>query len=1039
MADPARKLNEPEPERAATRPELEGLDGESQTSAPTGKLRLVKPAENDYSQNDEQPVTRPSTQDLGGGGQSSEPRTGHLKSGDTREQLSDAETGANEPERVTGANAESKQLGQHENQVGSGYSPAKKTSRIRFSRRKKYAAGGGVIGLIATILAFSILQGPFQVIHFAQLLQRFHFTSDQNLMDNRTGRLIQYARTYNNPEKRNLSSFGNKFANHYEAKLKAAGITPEYDGGRIKSLLIDPRTPQGKAAINTLREKGIVLSSSDFTPEGKYRIDIDKPGVGSAHFRRQVIAGMIDTIGMGKISSSVASRVLKVRAGVDFHPLKNISKAADENLRVYYKKVQAERANRTKNGIIADPRTTTAGSTQDANGNKVTAPADTAAAAEANGLLADAGASGTTVEQRASSIRGKLTAGAGVTGFLALVCGVKALGDSSADLRQANIVLPLTRVGMNIITTGSQVMAGQGLNLDELGAVSENFHDKTTNTSWVQAKSIQAELGQKTTGPDMPDGTKPGADSKPAFFGVVDSFVNAVPGGSVFCKGVNSTIGGWVLSGLSIVVAATGPIGFAINGSVEAAQYVLTGTFIDDLVRWIAGEQVDANAAGALLGNYANYGARLAANDASISHGGTALSASQEVALKNENNQLLNTEEQNKPLYARLLDPQDPDSFLGRLILNSPRLDGSSMVASATRFPGTLFTGFASSFRGLLSPKTQAASAPYDYGFPAFGFTLDEVDDNDYQDPYANAVFVEPRLADLNSKYGEPCFNTTVDPATFALTTTQAKRYDEINKAKVKCDDRSNVELTRYRFYLADRAAANSMACYEGMDEESCAELGFGGSTTGTTTPAPGTAAGAQIVGDVFESSVNIACAPGTTDLDIQDGYSEGTPIKFRACALSNLTSTSQESTPGDPFYVAGSNGKAIVNSRVSGAWLALIDAAKNAGFNTRAGSSFRTMAHQQALCAANSDCSNGRYGSVAKPGNSPHQLGLAIDFGDIYDSVGGNAGPCNPRQTSPLGFWKWLVDNAWKNFGFKQYCAEAWHWDATNYSNRVP
>ncbi len=117
---------------------------------------------------------------------------------------------------------------------------------------------------------------------------------------------------------------------------------------------------------------------------------------------------------------------------------------------------------------------------------------------------------------------------------------------------------------------------------------------------------------------------------------------------------------------------------------------------------------------------------------------------------------------------------------------------------------------------------------------------------------------------------------------------------------------------------------------------------------------------------------------------------------------------------------MSGADGKAVVNSRVSGAVFAMVEAAKKDGVTLAAISSFRTMSHQQSLCSGNALCSGGTYTKVAKPGTSNHQLGAAIDFGGGLPST---PGPIAGNQ-----FWGWLSKNADK-FGYKNYPAEAWHW----------
>lgn len=183
---------------------------------------------------------------------------------------------------------------------------------------------------------------------------------------------------------------------------------------------------------------------------------------------------------------------------------------------------------------------------------------------------------------------------------------------------------------------------------------------------------------------------------------------------------------------------------------------------------------------------------------------------------------------------------------------------------------------------------------------------------------------------------------------------------------------------------------------------------------------------GSPIVG---EDDSKTPCDPRTIDLGPQQGYSEGNPIEIRICALPNFSSTSEESTPGSKYYIQGANGRALVNAAVSGAFFNLVNAAKSAGALPRgAASSFRTMAHQQDLFAANP---NPKF--VARPGFSNHQLGVAIDFYinnlvNTSDQCIYVSGRCTAQGFSD---WEWLNSNAAK-YNIKPYVNEFWHWSTT-------
>jgi LAS superfamily LD-carboxypeptidase LdcB len=115
-----------------------------------------------------------------------------------------------------------------------------------------------------------------------------------------------------------------------------------------------------------------------------------------------------------------------------------------------------------------------------------------------------------------------------------------------------------------------------------------------------------------------------------------------------------------------------------------------------------------------------------------------------------------------------------------------------------------------------------------------------------------------------------------------------------------------------------------------------------------------------------------------------------------------------------------------VVNSRISGAAFALVEAAKADGVPLTATSSFRQEVHQRDLFQCYVDQKPGCL-QAAEPGYSVHQMGLALDFAlpRSYDTCDGGNAADNPA-------WKWLRENAGE-YGFRQLRAENWHWDTTS------
>ncbi len=1011
-----------------------------------------------YNPHDDEPVTRPDLRDLGGGGEESGPRRGnlhsvpdhsaddeavassskkarHLHPVEDSDTLAADEEGAAQPGATTAQREEAAQVDSDDNTVGEGYRKEKGgglRSRLNLSRRQKTT--GVIVGILVggSFGAFSVLHGPFQTVHFAQLLQKFHFSNNEDFMDGRAGRYLRHMFS-GSAEQARLGRVANKIATRTENRLQSrSGVRSIYseppyrrligyevmDAGKAESLIkqleaegvnTNGKAPRGNSGVN----KESVL--------GRY-IDIDiGSGTKDIKYRRAVNNTVVKSVGLPKVAGSMAARLLSIRAGIDLHFFKNKKRQAGESLVEYYKERKEERSQRRKKGVNApDGRLTGSEADTNGDGKPDQGQGSSESANSGNNFANEAKEAGGTPDGRKALV-GKLTGGAAAVAQA--LCVINDTGNNIDDFKYQNNLV-MMRMAFDVVAGGNQVMSpvqeGKDLNLDELGSLNDDFYDKEKKTSVASARSIQYENKQPLTGPDFPSDSKPGK-GKPAFFEAVGSipFINGGCGLSDQAKKIP------IVGRLINITESAAQAG--INGILGTLGYSIE-EFYDTVIRFFAGEAVDTFAKGALLGNIINYGARLAANDLAIGMGGRALSAVEEFILSEAANEEDRRQIASQSLYERVLNPYNVDSLASSALVRLPRSPEQSM-ASVLQAPTSLLANILQ-----LTGATAGAQATqtYDYGFPEYGFSQEEQFDERFDNPFDNAAIVEPRLAELNSKYGD-CFAMTVDPATGNLQTKQAKRYEEIEK-KPECHEGGNrvviaastpvkvladttpSDLLRYRFYLADSVAMHSLACYEG-EEESCTQVGFGG---GSPAAAAGVT-GSAINGNPYTDSSNIECAPGTNTVGPADGYHEGQKFPIRLCSLPNLPSIGSED-----------NGFARVNSRMSGAWFKLVNDAKAAGVVLAATSSYRSNAHQTRLW----NDLNQNAAEVAPPGFSSHQAGVAIDFkGQMNSSLAGDT--CESRGRLPGNkYWEWMNVNSVK-YGIKQYSAEAWHWDALPAANR--
>jgi len=958
-----------------------------------------------------------------------------------------------------------------------------------FSSNKKKTIGGGIVGLIVGggIFGSTLLSGPLQFIHFAQNLQKFHFSEKGDFDNDRSSKVLIYA-MLGNTAKGRLGVTGNVAADKWEERLlKETGMRPVFSqpGGRFVGFEIQDgdkaaSTLGGANEKDTKRLEAIAGKGADFTTVGEISgrqpiqgidgkpldkntriLDLRNVSLKDRRLMTRVIGRQTGTNG---IVSSVGSRLMIKRGGIDFHPLKNVARNKSESLLDYREKRRQARNAPISSGIVPPAGVEAGSSGVDADGKPITDSVDSQAAQATKDAIAEAQKADS---KALSGIKTGLTAAKGPAVVIGLLCAVKGIGDGAEAFKYDN-TMKLMRYGASYLTVASQVMSGQGLNLDELGALSETLYDEESGLGWDSAKSIQAENGETQSGPDIAKESIPSSsDDQRDIFKVINGISPLGP----VCDTINKVGGLPIIKQISTIISKGTEA--VINPFLGAA----TGYTLDSLgaaaIALVAGKGIDLDATGPAAGNLANYGARLMANDQFVSTGARPLTSSEELALKN-----LQINEPNQSIAQRYFDPYLATSLTGKMVDTLPinaSQAGFMLRTSVTNFGST----FKSAFTRITIPKTSAA-AEYNYGFPKFGYSEAEQNDERFEDPYKNQNIMQAELDgrkaseqscaererakgrspyptceqgysslyELNTgdsdfspndgdgenkegsdeiltPYGRKCFSSEVDDA------GSIKTGESINMSTLpkNCSDQKEIFL-RYRFYIADTITTKSLACFEARDTAACTELGFGASlgATDDTAAAPGGVGGStQVVGDIGHNSDNVPCAAGTKDLGVVTSQYNGASkketgdLRIRICQISSISGSGQD-TAGNRI-----SGGVVQNSRVAGAWQALGEKAKKENIQLDGSSSFRLR----------SSCGGGGDGRRCATANgSMHQLGVAIDFSSPK-GINTNAQDCVSRvrdKGNPT--WEWLNKNA-AAFGFKQYSAEAWHWDALQAGNR--
>lgn len=471
---------------------------------------------------------------------------------------------------------------------------------------------------------------------------------------------------------------------------------------------------------------------------------------------------------------------------------------------------------------------------------------------------------------------------------------------------------------------------------------------------------------------------------------------------------------GSIVIGIAGLILAPQAIAFKdvaqVIGSIAltAATYVLPA-MLQDI---IAGVLIDKNTVGELAGNaYASGAGYLMGSTAALG-GNAPLTPIQAASYGKLTASVLSEYDELERLNNSQLNIASTSTFAGKLF--SQLIPYTSSISSFSNVFSSIASISIGSINLLNSQVTYASSNVEDYQV---------CQDLDYMDPNADGDKSDRIATDpfCNIIYGIPPASLDKDPIEVAQYLIDKEEINEngdiigedykefmkncINRERPMGDVGSDGSEDDGSMCLFDHDPDNEYYYLYHIDQR--VDKGMDGIESGG-----GTSSTADVkidVANLYNDSTSVACAPGTTDAGTADGYTDGNLVKIRLCSLPGTLDNDEN---------LGSPREATVNSRVSGAWLALINEMKTAVGESTIGvaSSFRTMEMQEADKA--------KYGGgAATPGYSNHQMGLAIDFDTLYGSSSWGKGE--------KPYYDFLKHNGGgAKYGFNQIDSEAWHWE---------
>lgn len=772
------------------------------------------------------------------------------------------------PEATYGQAADNKQLqasekgGGKENPMNftGGKNNDNGKKKARWWTKKKAAAAGSIagIGVGGSLLLGSIAVGPLEFIHIAQILHNTHFSQQEDAGDGRMGKLYRFVRSGGQVGTTRLGYLGNKYYTRIVGQLADIGITPDYGNSKLdyyKGYTIDTEHKNSPYRGMTQEQAATAFEEkTGFKPTlngKKLTVNADKFWA-----QRKSLNAALGELGTNKVATAARVRVLGKFGMVTWHPLK----AVDKKINNYFKDKWDKRL---KNGerSPAELDKSKNQTTTDKNGSTTTVPDSdntTAASTAAGGDKAKGVLKGLS-ESKGAKVAGGVAAVAGV------VCALKAVNDNIPAIRYAQAILPAIRVGMDAMVVGYQITSGQDVSMAELSYLSKDFTqlDSQGNVlnTWNDSLSVRSNTGQDG-GIDMDSGTKDMFAGKPVSW---LSWTGDQPV-SALCSTAGQIATGVIGFGLSIV---SGGIVSALGGA--ALSGILTGQVIDKASSLLAGDALDiTHLAGAEWGSVADFGTLAGANAAALQFGATALSPTQSAELNAQTEKEQQDEFRSQGFFAQMFDLYDYRSLASRFADNlSP-----SMSSNVLKFASAV-TGVGNSVVklpfSLYASTVHASPKPYDYGFPTYGFSLQD-QQNAPDDPYANAEYVGTNLLDGPNKQAYidkamECFGVQIvdGPEGWdAIPNSDVDVYDTTTYHPSDCAHPisfSSSDWLKFRYFIFDTGIMEGFSCAELDDAQSCANNGSAPTTDTTTASTPG----GNITGDAASLAQQVLANPNIT------------------------------------------------------------------------------------------------------------------------------------------------------------------------------
>lgn len=711
-------------------------------------------------------------------------------------------------------------------------------------RKKQVTVGSGITGFFigGSIFALLFAGGTgFEFIHMAELLTHAHLSNQQDASNHEVGKLFRYAKSADIGETR-LTALGSYFVKRINAQLSSQGITINTEKGNYSSYTIDPDIADDGAQFKGLSQDEIIAKLNENGISGNISSDSNgktvtvTPDESYYTTKKTAMQDLVSLSGESNIPDALRVRWLGKYNGITWHPLERLGNYANNKAKdlalAAWDKVRGQGIDEGTGPALIDD--TTARN----NTGTTVVPAEGADTGPTNlSKLQDS------LKRLSSGTTGKVIGG--VAFAVGLVCTINTVDKNIGNIRYTQDILPMMRLGASVLSTAGQIENGTDVNTDEMNILAKQFTN-SKGQSWNEAETIQADQGAANKGEDINQGVKDTvSETAPSWI----DWVNAA-GIKTAINNICSGIG-QAATGVASVVIGLFSEDYA-NLAIGFLGSILTGPVIQDISNLLSGNAVNAStASGPDFGNEIDYGTRFFANSTAVQDGGTKLSNQQVAILNNGQNIKQQTTFEKQSIAYRLFNLKDYNSLTSRFIDSQSSGTTRNLDNVATSLISITSSLFSSPLK-LLSTTVHAQSqVTYNYPFPQYGFSAQDMNSMTNVNPYKNAETVAKWL-DTNNSGNTPdyiglaatCFNVSInkdssgywDVVPGASSDPQAMNIYDPTYLSNNCNNPSGVPTQNwldFRYFIFDTSQMEGYACEQG-DSQSCSNDGMSTSSSST-------------------------------------------------------------------------------------------------------------------------------------------------------------------------------------------------------------